>query len=207
MYPPKIFEKIGKGDVRVVPLSEWDWPAPSTPEGAKFQQTVTRRVVEMAQRGYADSTEEEVRRLDERIPASELRIHAYDEWPPLSFTPANFPHGLLLHRDLVTQIRGAAQAFTLWRVYDVPSVALVSLREEHYVAGRLSIIVPRESVNATVRDYPAGLQVCVAPSGNCLCSLFWWTLTTYYDLETWTTDRKPDDAARLITDYAFEIAT
>jgi hypothetical protein len=197
-YPPN---KVGRGEVRLIPLSEMFLDFPS-PEADERRQTIKRRIVEMAHRGYADATEEEVRRPE--IPGP-LPIDSYDESPPLSFTPANFRHGILLSRDIGW--REVAQADSLTRIYDVPTTALVLLREHDYVTGRTLQTMARESVNSTVCDWPASLQVWFAPSGNCRCFLDWWTSKMHYHLQTWTSDREPDSAARLIADYGLEMAT
>ena len=197
-YPPKMIER---GEVRLVPISELylDFP---TPDADERRQTMKRRLVEMAYRGYADATEEEVHRPE--IPGP-LPIDSYDESPPLSFTPTNFPHGTLLARDIGS--RGAAQATGMTRIYDVPAVALVVLHELDYVNARVLKTMAQESVNSTVRDWPASLQVWLGPSGSCLSLIAWWTSRMHYHLQAWTGDRKPNSVARLITDYALEIAT
>jgi hypothetical protein len=118
--------------------------------------------------------------------------------------PANFQHGVLLARDIGRQA-DAVHAASMTRIYDVPTVALVLLREHDYVTDRALVTVTRESVNSTVRDWPACLEVWLAPSGNCRCFLTWWTPRMMYLLQTWTSSRKPDSGARLITDYALEM--
>jgi hypothetical protein len=70
------------------------------------------------------------------------------------------------------------------RIYDVPMVALVLLRERDYATQRVLLTVTRESVNSTVRDWPACLEVWIAPSGNCRCLLTWWTPRKMYLLQT-----------------------
>jgi hypothetical protein len=165
------------------------------------RETIKRRIVEMAYRGYVDAAEDEVRRPKIR---DQPAVGTYADLAPLSFAPLNFQHGVLLARDIGRQAN-AAHATSMTRIYDVPTVALVLLREHDYVTERALVTVTRESVNSTVRDWPACLKVLFAPSGNCRCLLTWWTPRMMYLLQTWTSSRKPDSGARLITDYALEM--
>jgi hypothetical protein len=199
MRPPKIIEK---GEVRLVPLSELDLPTrSSTPEASLHRETVKERVVEMAWRGYVLAGEDEVRRPTLHGHPS---IDAYDESAPLSFTPANFRHGVLLARDIGGD-SGDPPTTGMTRIYDVPRTAFVVLHENDYLTGRALVTMARESVNSTVRDWPASLQVLFAPSGNCRCSLMWWTPRMLYFLQTWTEGFTPESASKLIADYALKI--
>jgi hypothetical protein len=186
--------------VCLVPLGEMYLSGLSTMHAAERRKTMKRRILEMAYRGYVDAAEDEVCRPEIR---GQRAIDTYADSPPLSFAPVNFQHGVLLARDIGRQA-DAAHATSMTRVYDVPTVALVLLHEHDYVTGRVRLTVTRESVNSTVRDWPACLEVWFAQSGNCRCFLTWWTPRMMYLLQTWTSNRKPD-SGRLITDYALGI--
>ena len=194
-------DSIEQGRIRLVPLGEMYRSGLSAMLTDERRETLKRRIVEMAYRGYVDAAEDEVRRPEIR---GERAIDSYADSAPLSFAPMNFQHGVLLARD-IDPGANAAHATSMTRVYDVPAVALVLLREHDYVTERALLTVTRESVNSTVRDWPACLEVWFAPSGNCRCLLTWWTPRMMYLLQTWTSSRKPDSGARLITDYALEM--
>ena len=189
------------GKVRLVPLNEMCSSGLSAALADERRQTMKRRIVEMEYRGYADAAEAEVRRP--QLPC-QRPIDRYENSAPLSFAPANFRHGVLLARDIGHQV-DATHATSMTRIYDVETVALVALREQDYVTEHALVTFVRESVNTTVRDWPASLEVWFAPPGNCRCLLHWWTPRMLYFLQTWTSGRKPDSAARLITDYALEM--
>jgi hypothetical protein len=194
-------ESIGQGQVCLVPLGEMYRSGLPAMLADERRETMKRRIIAMAYRGYIDATEDEVHR-----PAihGQRAIDTYVDSAPLSFAPANFQHGVLLARDIGRQA-DAAHATSMTRIYDVPTVALVLLREHDYVTERGLVTIARESVNSTVRDWPACLEVWFAPSGNCRCLLTWWTSRMMYLLQTWTSSHKPDSGARLITDYALEM--
>jgi hypothetical protein len=194
-------ESIEQGQVCLVPLGEMYRSGPSAMLADERRETMKRRIIEMAYRGYVDAAEDEVRRPEIR---GQRAIDTYADSAPLSFAPANFQHGVLLARDIGRQA-DAAHATGMTRIYDVPTVALVLLREHDYVTERVLVTIARESVNSTVRDWPACLEVWFAPSGNCRCLLTWWTSRMMYLLQTWTSSHKPDSGARLITDYALEM--
>jgi hypothetical protein len=188
-------ESIEQGQVSLVPLGEMYPSGLSAMLGDERRETMKRRIVEMAYRGYVDAAEDEVRRPEI---FGQRAIDTYADSAPLSFAPVNFHHGVLLARDIGCPA-DAAHATSMTRIYDVPTVALVLLREHDYVTERALVTVTRESVNSTVLD------VWLAPSGNCRCLLTWWTPRMMYLLQTWTSNGKPDSAARLITDYALEM--
>ena len=194
-------ESIEQGQVCLVPLGEMYRSGLSAQLVDERRETMKRRIVEMAYRGYVDAGEDEVRRPEFRVRRA---IDTYADSAPLSFAPLNFQHGVLLARDIGHQ-SGAARATSMTRIYDVPTVALVLLREHDYVSERALVTITRESVNSTVRDWPACLQVWFAPSGNCRCFLTWWTPRMMYLLQTWTSNRKPDSGTSLIINYALEM--
>jgi hypothetical protein len=77
-------ESIEQGQVSLVPLGEMYPSGLSAMLGDERRETMKRRIVEMAYRGYVDAAEEEVRRPEI---LGQRAIDTYADSAPLSFAP------------------------------------------------------------------------------------------------------------------------
>jgi hypothetical protein len=165
------------------------------------RQTIHSQIVEMAYRGYVLATEAELCYPTKPLPRSESA-----NLPPLSFSPAIFQCGQLLLAE-ASGSSTAPPATRLVRIYDPPTFAQLILQEHDYFSSRIIITVIKESVNATVLEWPATTHVLCAPSERTRAHITWWTPRMMYSLQAWSAYLHPTDVARRLTACANEIAS
>jgi hypothetical protein len=187
------------GEIRYIPLSEWDLAAQGFSADPSHDKT-RRQYIDMAVRGYTDVEEAEL-----RFPKTPVTLESTGDGTALTFEPADFRPGRLLARSARTASLGMRSGTRLTRSYETPAFTLLMFDEHDYFSACALISVVKESLNATVCGVPASLLILRAASGRMRSHISWCTSKMMYSLQGWSSGVEADYAGRMMREYAAEI--
>lgn len=188
------------GEIRCIPLDEWDSVAQGFAADVSYRDKLRHQYIDMAVRGYANVAEPEL-----RFPKTPMSLEHTGEETELTFRPADFRPGRLLAKSVRTASSGMVSGTQLTRFYETSAFTLLMFDEHDYFSACALLTVAKESVNASVCGWPASLQILRAASGRMRSYINWWTSKMMYALQGWSTGVGADYASRTMREYAVGI--